>query len=68
VEFSSDNKYLLAADGDFSPFRARVTVAGGAEFNAAEATDTMSFIADLPGRELGPRWLAVDVLGGPGAR
>ena len=54
VEFSSDNRYLLAADEDFSPFRARVSVAGDGEFNAAEAIDTTSHIADLPGRELGP--------------
>jgi hypothetical protein len=54
AEFSSDNKYILAADEDFSPFRARVNVAGDGSFNAAEATDTTARIADLPGGQLGP--------------
>jgi hypothetical protein len=54
AEFSADNRYILAADEDFSPFRARVSVAGDGAFNAAEATDTTSRIDDLPGGQLGP--------------
>ena len=54
AEFSADDKYILAADEDFSPFRARVTVSGDGAFNGAEATDTTQRIADLPGGELGP--------------
>jgi hypothetical protein len=54
ADFTADNKYILAADEDFSPFRARVNVAGNGAFNAAEATDTTKRIADLPGGQLGP--------------
>ncbi|MBA2516398.1 MAG: hypothetical protein H0V22_03645, partial [Solirubrobacterales bacterium] len=54
VEFSGDDQYLLAADEDFSPFRAQVSVAGGEAINGAEATDTTTRIADLPGGQLGP--------------
>jgi hypothetical protein len=54
ADFSADNRYLLAADEDFSPFRAQVRVTGDGTFNAAEATDTTKRIADLPGGQLGP--------------
>ncbi len=54
ADFTRDNKYVLAADEDFSPFRARVNVVGGGGFNGAEATDTTARIDDLPGGELGP--------------
>jgi hypothetical protein len=54
AEFSADNKYVLAADEDFSPFRSRVTVVGNGAFNAAEATDTTKRIDDLPDKQLGP--------------
>jgi hypothetical protein len=54
AEFSADDRFLLAADEDFSPFRARVNVAGGGAFNAAEATDTRKRIDSLPDGSLGP--------------
>jgi RTX calcium-binding nonapeptide repeat (4 copies)/PA domain/LVIVD repeat len=53
-EFSFDNQFLLAADEDFSPFRALVDIVGNGTFNAAEATDTQARIEDLPDGSLGP--------------
>ena len=52
AEFSASNRFFLAADEDFSPFRSRVNVTGGGAFNAAEATDTLVRIDDLPGARL----------------
>jgi hypothetical protein len=54
AEFSADDRFILAADEDFSPFRARVNVVGSGAFNAAEATDTRARIDDLPDGRLGP--------------
>jgi hypothetical protein len=54
AEFSADDRFILAADEDFSPFRARVNVVAGGAFNAAEATDTEARIDDLPDGRLGP--------------
>lgn len=48
AEYSFDNKYILAADEDFGPFRARITTSVGG-FNFAEPVDTTVKIADLPG-------------------
>ncbi len=55
AEFSADDRFILAADEDFSPTRARVNVVEGGAFNAAEATDTEARIDDLPDGRLGPR-------------
>ncbi|MGH2943258.1 MAG: PA domain-containing protein, partial [Solirubrobacteraceae bacterium] len=52
AEFSHDNRYILAADEDFAPFRGRLTNAAGAGFNFAEPTDAVARIADLPGGTL----------------
>jgi hypothetical protein len=54
AEFSANDRFILAADEDFSPFRARVNVVSGGAFNAAEATDTRARIDDLPDGRLGP--------------
>jgi hypothetical protein len=54
AEFSADDRFILAADEDFSPTRARLNVVGGDSFNAAEATDTQARINDLPDGQLGP--------------
>jgi hypothetical protein len=53
AEFSGNDRYVLAADEDFGPFRARLTV-GGQGFNGAEATDTAARINDLADGALGP--------------
>ena len=54
AEFSANDRFILAADEDFSPTRARLNVVGGDSFNAAEATDTQARIDDLPDAQLGP--------------
>jgi hypothetical protein len=51
AEFSRDNKYVLAADEDFGPFRGRLTSSAGA-YNFAEPIDATVPIASLPGGQL----------------
>jgi hypothetical protein len=51
AEFSRDNKYVVAADEDFGPFRARITTTAGG-FNFAEPVDPSVNIASLPGGEM----------------
>ena len=55
AEFSFDNRFIVAADEEFAPFRIQLTVDGPSPgpYNAAEFADT-PLIQDLPDRELGP--------------
>jgi hypothetical protein len=48
AEFSYDNKYILAADEDFGPFRGRITTSVGG-FNFAEPVSATVPIQSLPG-------------------
>jgi hypothetical protein len=76
AEFSHDNRYILAADEDFSPYRSRARVPsdpGAGTFVTVEPGDTGKPISTLPGRSLnGPttyvgRACTIDSIPAPGA-
>ncbi|HVF77788.1 MAG TPA: PA domain-containing protein [Solirubrobacteraceae bacterium] len=51
AEYSRDNRFVLAADEDFGPFRGRLTTSAGA-FNLAEPTDATVPVETLAGGQL----------------
>jgi hypothetical protein len=55
AEFSHDNRYILGADEDFSPYRSRSSIPSdpaAGTFVTVEAGDTARVVADLPDRKL----------------
>jgi hypothetical protein len=55
AEFSHDNRFIVAADEEFAPFRGLLTIDGPepGPYNAAEFTDGPQ-IQELPDREIAP--------------